>query len=383
MGFSSPLNIWYLGIIVFFPIYTCLETSALEHQSWDPCSWYYAYPIHLFNIFAQVRRSLKLRSRRKEKEKEKLPSGITADYSANFFRDLNRDTLPSPNGYSPTNQTATNPVDTSDTNQGYANLPSQSNFTSQATIQQRALPLPPLPPRAIKKPNIKSNYRHSISTENLDPSKGQTSSHGARGALRPSSSLAFSEDATDFVKPTSPPEDATNFITPSLQVTNYDKNLRSPSVESLTDSTTNSSFATPPFSSSPVGEGQGYYSKFAVVMLNSSPEDMVNEFPLPDIEPTNLPEPRELNIPRRSSKNDFGFSLRRVMTVDRTSGVSQLRSVVLAEANALDESAMQIGLLPGDQLLEVNGVPVSDKTRDEIVDLVKSSESSVVIKVRI
>lgn len=34
----------------------------------------------------EVRRSLKLRGRRKEKEK--LPSGITADYSASFFGDL-------------------------------------------------------------------------------------------------------------------------------------------------------------------------------------------------------------------------------------------------------------------------------------------------------
>lgn len=37
----------------------------------------------------QVRRSLKIRGRRKEKEK--LPSGITADYSANFFAHLDMD----------------------------------------------------------------------------------------------------------------------------------------------------------------------------------------------------------------------------------------------------------------------------------------------------
>lgn len=41
----------------------------------------------MFNI--QVRRSLKIRGRRKEKEK--LPSGITADYSANFFAHLDID----------------------------------------------------------------------------------------------------------------------------------------------------------------------------------------------------------------------------------------------------------------------------------------------------
>lgn len=38
---------------------------------------------------SQVRRSLKIRGRRKEKEK--LPSGITADYSANFFAHLDLD----------------------------------------------------------------------------------------------------------------------------------------------------------------------------------------------------------------------------------------------------------------------------------------------------
>lgn len=37
----------------------------------------------------EVRRSLKIRGRRKEKEK--LPSGITADYSADFFAALNAD----------------------------------------------------------------------------------------------------------------------------------------------------------------------------------------------------------------------------------------------------------------------------------------------------
>lgn len=40
-------------------------------------------------LVSQVRRSLKIRGRRKEKEK--LPSGITADYSAEFFAHLDID----------------------------------------------------------------------------------------------------------------------------------------------------------------------------------------------------------------------------------------------------------------------------------------------------
>lgn len=44
----------------------------------------------------EVRRSLKIRGRRKEKEK--LPSGITADYSADFFAALNADANGGSNG---------------------------------------------------------------------------------------------------------------------------------------------------------------------------------------------------------------------------------------------------------------------------------------------
>lgn len=47
-----------------------------------------AYTLCLCRSF-QVRRSLKIRGRRKEKEK--LPSGITADYSAEFFAHLDID----------------------------------------------------------------------------------------------------------------------------------------------------------------------------------------------------------------------------------------------------------------------------------------------------
>ena len=45
------------------------------------------------------------------------------------------------------------------------------------------------------------------------------------------------------------------YLTPPIADTNHDG--KSPSIDSLTDSTTNSSFATPPFSLSPVG-GHGH-----------------------------------------------------------------------------------------------------------------------------
>lgn len=52
----------------------------------------YNYKFFIFHDsfkIPKVRRSLKIRGRRKEKEK--LPSGITADYSANFFAHLPKD----------------------------------------------------------------------------------------------------------------------------------------------------------------------------------------------------------------------------------------------------------------------------------------------------
>lgn len=330
---------------------------------------------------------MKLRGKRKEKKEEKLPSGITADYSANFFGDMSRNPLTqttSVNGFNAV-LTLDSPVDSFDSNLVCTNSTLQPTLTSQQ-LQQRALPLPPLPPRAPKKINTKTNFRHSLSSEAVDPksSPEATSYHNLRSnSLRTNSSSALNEDTVDF-KANFNAESETHLMPPPVYVSNYDKTSRkSPSIESLTDSTTNSSFATPPFSSSPVGEGQGYYSRFATVLVNSSPDDAVSEFPLPDIEPAPLPKAREVVINRRPPpKNDFGFSIRRVMTVCRNSGVCQLKSVILAEMNTGDSNFDEVGLLPGDQLLEVNGVSVEDKTREEITELIKSSDSSVKIKVK-
>lgn len=153
----------------------------------------------------------------------------------------------------------------------------------------------------------------------------------------------------------------------------------SPSADSLTD-TTNSSFATPPFSLSPVGESQGF-SRWR--SSGSFEEQGVLELGLPDIVPLELPEPRELVIQRQPPpRSDFGFSLRRAIVVERSaSGATQMRSVTFAEPGVLVQNVNDTGLLPGDRLIEVNGVNVDDKSREEIIDLIKGSEGSVTVKV--
>lgn len=73
----------------------------------------------------QIRRSLKIRSRRKEKEK--LPSGITADYSAEFFAQLDIDRgAQSDRGNEEVLASANATIDT---NSSYSSLVSDSSVT--------------------------------------------------------------------------------------------------------------------------------------------------------------------------------------------------------------------------------------------------------------
>lgn len=353
----------------------------------------------------QGRKSLKLRHRRKDKEKEKLPSGITADYSANFFADLNRDLLvESPNGQTPKSASDYPVAEKFEANNAVTTTPpivvSYISSPIQTSSIQPALPLPPLPPRFTKKPvstiaskSVTNRRSPNVPVVESNIDDFSLSSTGCCAVTR----TAAQEDVTDFSRVHSNEEvdDASRQVTSSIFTLNFDKgddkSEKCLSVESLTDSTTNSSFATPPFSSSPVGEGQGLYSKFAdLTSLNSLPDDVAAatafEFPLPEIESTDrLVKSRQLVISRPTCKSDFGFSVRRVMTVDRTSGVPQLRSVILAELNTassgLGVNYKKVGLLPGDHLLEVNGISVNDSTREEIIEMIKLCDTSVAIKV--
>lgn len=160
----------------------------------------------------------------------------------------------------------------------------------------------------------------------------------------------------------------------------------SPSADSLTD-TTNSSFATPPFSLSPVGESQGFH-RWSRSDGNFDEVDL----PLPPVIPLVLPAPRTLTVRRQKPpRKDFGFSLRRAMVVERAAageggggdGGVNMRAVIFAEPGAMVQHNNETGLLPGDKLLEVNGIGVEEKTKEEIIDLIKASGNSVTLKVRI
>lgn len=148
-----------------------------------------------------------------------------------------------------------------------------------------------------------------------------------------------------------------------------------PSAESFTD-TTNSSFATPPFSLSPVGESHGVYGWSKMQQFDDV------SLPLPGISFVTLPPPRELTIKRQNTpRNDFGFSLRKAICLDRTSSVltPTFRPVIFAEPGAMGNST---GLLPGDRLLRVNDVPVEDLARETIIEMIRNSGNSVQVQVQ-
>lgn len=149
----------------------------------------------------------------------------------------------------------------------------------------------------------------------------------------------------------------------------------SPSADSLTE-TTSSSFATPPFSLSPVGESQG-----------SQRWSRVHDFdglslPLPQINLLKLPQPRELVINRQNTpKKDFGFSLRNAIRMDRSDllFLPDLKPTIFAEPGNGGENT---GLLPGDRLIAVNGKPVEDLPRNTIIEMIRNCDDSVRVKVQ-
>ncbi|XP_076756790.1 unconventional myosin-XVIIIa isoform X1 [Xylocopa sonorina] len=384
----------------------------------------------------EVRRSLKIPGRRKEKEK--LPSGITADYSASFFAYLDRDLVENSQNSSGSGQCARTgnnwttrtpdgltQSDSSETSLTSLTITSSTSLaTPTNTPGQPGKNLPPLPPKPPKRGILKgprlsvSSTVNSLSEEIQLPNGNETSYQEASNLLvrntLQNEVIAYqnvpahlSGFGNSVSKEEGCSEEETQTGQSSWQVSpqrvaqqaqqqqhqqqhhhhhhQSDTKLlqvvtsASPSADSLTD-TTNSSFATPPFSLSPVGESQGL-SRWR---SSASFEDQGVELHLPEIVPLELPEPRELTIQRQPPpRNDFGFSLRRAVIVERAAnGATQMRPVIFAEPGSLIQHNNDTGLLPGDRLIEVNGINVDDKSREEIIDLIKGSVNSVTVKVQ-
>ncbi|XP_033924941.1 unconventional myosin-XVIIIa isoform X2 [Melopsittacus undulatus] len=115
------------------------------------------------------------------------------------------------------------------------------------------------------------------------------------------------------------------------------------------------------------------------------PELVDKRFPaelrLPPLVPPQPPSPRQLELQRRNT-GDFGFSLRRTTMLDRAPDGQVYRRVVHFAEPGAGTKDLALGLVPGDRLVEINGRNVENKSRDEIVEMIRQSGDTVQLKVQ-
>lgn len=121
-------------------------------------------------------------------------------------------------------------------------------------------------------------------------------------------------------------------------------------------------------------------STVSVPLLPSSDEKTyIVELKLPELATPQCAKPREIALNRLPS-GDFGFTLRKgTVLVHNSESNTEKRSVVFAEPGPKN---LYTGLLPGDRLLEVNGKDVENASREDIIELIKSSGNVVKLKVQ-
>ena len=100
-------------------------------------------------------------------------------------------------------------------------------------------------------------------------------------------------------------------------------------------------------------------------------EEMGVDLKLPEVQPAISGVARVIKLNRRSS-GDFGFALR------RANAPGSGKTVHFVEPVGTNGSG---GLLPGDRLVEVNGVNVENEPRERIIEMIAMSGEEVVIKV--
>lgn len=88
--------------------------------------------------------------------------------------------------------------------------------------------------------------------------------------------------------------------------------------------------------------------------------------------------PKEVILHRRQS-GDFGFTLRKGTVKHTGDGKELLKTIVFAEPG---DRSVGCGLMPGDRLIELNGLNVESHSRDEIIELIKHAGSSLKLRVQ-
>ncbi|ESO11163.1 hypothetical protein HELRODRAFT_91642 [Helobdella robusta] len=86
---------------------------------------------------------------------------------------------------------------------------------------------------------------------------------------------------------------------------------------------------------------------------------------------------------KRLQTGDFGFSLRKGLTVERGAnpdGSDLWKTIIFAESST--KNIIETVFKPGDQIIEINNKNVENWNRDAIIDILKKSADEVIITVR-
>lgn len=106
-----------------------------------------------------------------------------------------------------------------------------------------------------------------------------------------------------------------------------------------------------------------------------------SDLKLPEIVPPKPPRVRELVLHRQPT-GGFGFTLRKALIVDSAeSGEEMKNTVVFAEPGSGPKASLT-GLIPGDRLIEINGINVENVSREEMVEMIRQSGETVTVKVQ-
>lgn len=102
---------------------------------------------------------------------------------------------------------------------------------------------------------------------------------------------------------------------------------------------------------------------------------------LPEIVPSKPPRARELEI-NRTKAGDFGFTLRKGTISEKGSSGKDIKQTVIFAEPGAGQNSSQTGLIPGDRLIEVNGVNVESVPREDIIEMIRKTGESVRLKVQ-
>ncbi|KAK7076095.1 hypothetical protein SK128_000107, partial [Halocaridina rubra] len=320
----------------------------------------------------EARRSLIGKGRKKKEDK--LPSGITADYMEQFRSGLGNDRSEVDLSSAGTFQ---------ELRERYEALASASSLHSDSSSDgvslRSGIGLPPRPPKRgiLKGKGEMEEYQgvkgdiddesdlientlqnELIMYENLALERGLAEAH--RLSITSLSSPRRVSNGSAPVSPRSPQQQIMSPVP-----------LTHPKLAVEPISSVHNDVASPPATPTspvPVGESVGMHRT----------KTFAADLRLPALVPAQPPAPRTLTIPR-SPAGDFGFSLRRAQVVERgPDNTESRRTIVFAEPGAVGRANVT-GLLPGDRLLQVNGISVENKIRDEIIELIKASPDCVTL----